>query len=1154
MKKRILLALLFIVISKSFSQELPRVTLNDSSQLKLTSLKVDVKITGNFATTTYDMEFYNGLDRTLEGELAFPLGQGQSVSRFAMDINGKLREAVIVEKELARVAFESTVRQNIDPALLEKTEGNNYKARVYPILPKKHKKIVITYEQQLSPTNDIQTYILPLEFTNPLDNFNVNIEVYGTINLPTIKNNPYQGFFFKQKKDVFKASLERKGDVPNRPIILQIPSAQGKEILLTHNDYFYFHKKLKPNTRLKQKPKSITLLWDTSHSLKYRNLDEEISLLKGYFQYLQDVKVHFIAFNSSIQQKKSFLIKNGDWEILKKQINDLEYDGGTSFGLFEDMKIKSDEILLFSDGLSNLGFSPISIGRPVYTINSTVSSNHEDLEQIATISGGSYINLVRYPFTEGLKILKQETFQFLGYKKNGVLSEIYPNENINVYSDFLITGKFSRNTNLELLFGYQGQVTERIPVRIEKGKGPKSVQRLWAIQKLKSLTQDKEENKQQIISHAKQFYLVSDYTSLLILDRIEDYVKYRIEPPMELKERYNELLSDIEEDEEYLLEDIEERKEDLFEDYEDILEWYHAKLPKKKITKPKEVTSNGNVQQQNDTLKSVVASTPPSSPSIGASTGTYNTVEASTVIDPNNQDLMTVTGVLRDENGEPLPRGNIFIKGSSTGTQSDFDGNFSISTSKGSILVLTYIGYSSFEIEVKENEPVDVALEPDNSLEEVVIVAYAAQVQKQTLSYSVTTAVENTLAGRASGVDINGAAGSSTAINIRGLNSLPNTEPIYIVDGMVSSINPTKGLGAGDIESINVLKGDVGTKIYGSRGVNGVVVITTKKGLENNKGEIEKLNEQISEKIELKSWNPDTPYIDILKKEPSTERAYQKYLEIRDDYSNIPSFYLDVSDFFNNKGASKIAMTVLTNLIEIELNNHELMKALAYKLEYFKEYQLAVTIYKKILQLRPEEPQSYRDLALAYEGVGEFQECFDLLYKIYNGDLLEKDEDERYYGIEHIAFVELNRLVSKYGRKIKMTKEQKSTFKRLPVDIRVVVDWNHNDTDIDLWVTDPNGEETYYGNKNTQIGGHLSEDIIDGYGPEEFMLKKAIRGEYKVLIDYYSDNTQKISGPTNLKLTLYTGYGTKKEKKEIVVVRLDKEEDELEVGKLYFKR
>ena len=198
MKKLILIIFLF-VCSQFFAQESLEIVLKDSSRLKLTSLKIDVNIVGNFATTTYDMKFYNGLDRTLEGELVFPLGEGQSVSQFAMDVNDKLREAVIVEKELARVAFESTVRQNIDPGLLEKTEGNNYKARVYPILPKKHKHVVLTFEQELTTLNQHKTYELPLGIKSELDNFSIQMQIFNGKMLPKIKSSSYNNFFFKDR-------------------------------------------------------------------------------------------------------------------------------------------------------------------------------------------------------------------------------------------------------------------------------------------------------------------------------------------------------------------------------------------------------------------------------------------------------------------------------------------------------------------------------------------------------------------------------------------------------------------------------------------------------------------------------------------------------------------------------------------------------------------------------------------------------------------------------------------------------------------------------------------------------------------------------------------------------------------------------------------
>ena len=531
-----------------------------------------------------------------------------------------------------------------------------------------------------------------------------------------------------------------------------------------------------------------------------------------------------------------------------------------------------------------------------------------------------------------------------------------------------------------------------------------------------------------------------------------------------------------------------------------------------------------------------------------------NSTSSTTNLTSNlDQTKRIVSGTVVESNGQPLPGVNLVVKGTSIGTVTDFNGNFSINADTNDELVFSYIGFSGKSITIDNSNNLNISLEEDYSaLEEVVVTGYATQ-KVMSITGSVSTVVSETLEGRVQGINVTKSLGNTaSSATVRGLTSVPNSEPLYIVDGIIITNNPTVNLKPEDIDAIQVLNANNGPKIYGSRAASGVIIITTKKGKETNQEAINELNEQISEKIELKSWNPDMPYIKILEKELTIEAAYKKYLKIRNDYSNSPSFYLDVADFFDRKNAPQFAITILTNLIEVELDNHELMKALAYKLEYFKQYDLAAIVYEKVLQLRPEEPQSYRDLALAYEMTGNIQKSFDLLYGIYNGELLEKDEDEFYYGIEQIAYVELTRLVSKYGKELKLTNTQKSSFNEISLDVRIVVDWNHNDTDIDLWVTDPSDEQASYKNAETKIGGHMSEDLTDGYGPEEFMLKKAIKGKYKVMIDYYSDDVQKISGPTILKVTLFTNYGKNNEVKKTIIARLDKEEDEIEVGSLIF--
>ena len=202
MKKNIKLFWFIVLLANiSYSQNFPNIKVEKDS-LGLRNLEIKVEVIGNMATTTYDMIFYNPYDRVLEGELSFPLGQNQSVSRFALDLNGELRESVVVEKEIGRVAFETTIRQNIDPALLEQTKGNNYKARIYPIPAKGTKRVILSYEQELILNNDSHYFQLPLDFKEKLDNFKLEMVVYEQTIKPFIEPVSYTHLTLPTKRIV----------------------------------------------------------------------------------------------------------------------------------------------------------------------------------------------------------------------------------------------------------------------------------------------------------------------------------------------------------------------------------------------------------------------------------------------------------------------------------------------------------------------------------------------------------------------------------------------------------------------------------------------------------------------------------------------------------------------------------------------------------------------------------------------------------------------------------------------------------------------------------------------------------------------------------------------------------------------------------------
>ncbi|WP_420574863.1 VIT domain-containing protein [Kordia sp.] len=1125
--KQFLHVVFFIVFVSThvFAQNIPSVKIKDEKDLKLTDVKVTVDIVGNLAITSYDMKFYNGLSRTLEGELVFPLGEGQTVSGFAMDVNGKMRDAVIVEKELGRVAYETTIRRRIDPGLLEKTEGNNYKARVYPIFPRKEKHIIITFEQELSTLDGKQTYELPLGITRNLDTFSVTLNIFNN-QQPVISKTVYKNFFFKKEGEAYTASISKNNHAPKAPIVIQIPNKTNQESLHTYNGYFHYYKALQPKTRLKEKPRKVAILWDASYSMRYRDVEKELKVLQSYLEYLRNVKVNFIAFNNNILTNKDFKIKDGNANALLEEIKNLNYDGGTKLNLFQDTKIKADEVLLFSDGLANLGDFGIKRKMPVYTINSLVSANHQSLNDIATQSGGSYLNLLRLEYTKAAQLLKKETYQFLGFSTNKKIREVYPQQRTNVYQDFSVSGQFTDNTTMELLFGYGGKVTEKIPVEIKTANGSKEVKRLWAKQKLKNLYRSKEKNKGAIISLAKQYSLITDYTSLIVLDRIQDYVRYKIEPPKELMEQYKALLETAKRAEKRRAEQLQNRIGNLQNSYREIDKWHASDFK----FEP----------------------------------------EANKGLD----DLITLKGTVIDNEEYPLIGATILVKGTSKGTIADFDGNYTLQVRKGQKLVISYVGFEPKEVMVRSGY-ITTELSSDIELEEVIITAQGNRRRADQSAIKMSRSdIAQVLQGSAGGLYIeqnnsvilgsegsgipvemgSGAPGQTGNVVIRGNNSLNNSgTPIIIIDGIFSDQQALNRIQPKDIHEAIVLKNKEAAAICGFNAPDGLMVVTTKKAFAENKASIKAFNKKVKEKISLKPWNTNMSYIKKLQKETTIAAAYKKYLEIREAYTNTPTFYLDVADFFHSREATDVAITIITNLVEIELHNYELLRAAAYKLEYFKRYETAVLVYEKVLEIRPEEPQSYRDLALAYEEVGEIQKSYDLLYALYKGQLLKKDESRRFTGVEQIAYVELARLVNKYAKELKLTKEEQKAFTAMPVDVRIVIDWNHNETDIDLWVFDPKGEKAYYQNPRTEIGGRMSDDLRQGYGPEEYMLRNEMKGVYDIYVNYFTDRVQKISGPTILKITMYTDYGKKNEEKTITVVHLDKNSRTLEVGNLSIK-
>lgn len=311
--------------------------------------------------------------------------------------------------------------------------------------------------------------------------------------------------------------------------------------------------------------------------------------------------------------------------------------------------------------------------------------------------------------------------------------------------------------------------------------------------------------------------------------------------------------------------------------------------------------------------------------------------------------------------------------------------------------------------------------------------------------------------------------------------------------------------------------------------------------------------------IQVAAWNPDTPYLKRLKA-AGKEAREKVYAEQRAQYAASPAFYLDCADYLLREGEAALGARVLTNLAELRIEDAALLRVLAWRLQQAGELDRAVVILRRVTKLRPEDPQSWRDLALALAERGkaaraaaDLEEAMALFNKVILGTWNRTAE------IEIMALEELNALIAWVerggwagGKKPEVPALDPRLRKNLDVDVRIALAWDADATDVDLHVLEPTGEEAFFGHNRTAIGGLVSRDITDGYGPEEYLVRQAFKGAYAIKAKYYGSRQQTVIGPATLTATVFTDWGRPNEKRQTLTLRLDKPHDIVEIGRVTF--
>jgi tetratricopeptide (TPR) repeat protein len=953
----------------------PLVRVPDASiPIELARLQLDCRVAGRHALSRIELEVYNPNPQALEGELNFPLQEGQTVTGLSLDIEGELRPAVPVEKARGRQVFEDVTRLRVDPALLESAAGNVYKLRLYPLPGRGSRRVVLEVAQllPLEPSGGAESALLriPVQPGMPVRQLDLQVRVAAPQRSPGPLAASFGSESLRPQRDgadaVLRVQRTRYAAASTLRVSVPVPRDEAQIVAHTYRDATYFHAEVPVavQERQRQVPRRLALLWDASGSAGQRDLSRELGFLDALFRAFGNLEVDLLVVRDEAEPVRRFAIAQGDWSELRENLRTLPRDGATRLDRLVAGE-GADLALLFSDGQGTWGEGGMArSGVPLYAVVSSAGVDAARLRQAAEQSGGALVDLARGTAADAVAQVRRERTRLLEAWGPGV-DAVVVESRVPQGGRLALAGRL-RDPHARLTLRLQepgGAIVQRTvqvpaPTPAAAGDSVPLAALRWASLRLAELEPDAALHEQEIRRIGLQFRLVTSGTSLIVLDRVEDYVRHSIEPPASLLPAYERLVAQRGERERTQRQNHLDRVAQRFAEKQ---RWWEREFPK---------------------------DTPPAPPP-----------PAKAAAGQRSEASESRTAPARP--GMPPP------------------------------------------MAPPPPPPAPAPAPP-----------YPA--------------------------------------------APPSTS-----SRLMTSPAPAAAAAA--------------SPAAGSAGADAVIA--------------------------LRRWIPDSPAGRRLR-DAAPDRLYAVYLDERAAQANSPAFFLDAADVFFERGQPALARRVLSNLAELALENRHVLRLLAYRLLQASEVDLALPLLRKVLALSPDEPQSFRDLGLALARQGRTQDAANRLW-----DVVSRPWNDRFPDIELIALAELNAVVAAArGGTVDTSAFDARLMRNLPLDLRVVLAWDADNTDVDLHVVDPDGQVAYYGRQLTYQGGRMSRDFTGGYGPEEFALRKAKPGTYTVKADFFGHRQQVVAPATTLMLRLTTGFGTPAQKDVDTVLRLTGEARMVTVG------
>lgn len=1151
------------------------------SPITLTDYRFDIEIRGLVCLVSVTAKFHNSLSREMEGELEFPLPDGVSISGFALDVNGKMVDASCVTKEKGRVVFETEKRKRVDPGLAERVEGNIFRTKIYPLPANGSRTVRIDWIQTLrwdSKENDAICKI-PVKFDQPVKKYEVNVDLVKSKNIPKCKDvwvtqSHYWRFtdlHFDKTSNGWNMSHMWEDFQPESDLEIHIPCIDWEPVQYERYDdetycTFVVQKKdLDPknwpwqgeeqNENKVAASDFATIFWDASASARptANGKNRQLDFLSRWIRQSKIRGIQIVPVRNAIdmEEVKTFYLLDATDKQTPSPKQEVRIKRTNNVGKL------MDAIYMYNYG-SILELRQSSGGEDESEQESDDAQSVNEASQSDDYDWGSWTFDMTFDDRNAMADKIVETLEDLPYDGSSRLDNVTEFQRCDEYTSSPFCGLGSRS--LILLFT-DGMVnpSDPAPLIVHFGnlytfsagvKCNAPALRRWAAKFKGHYFNLNETEPQQAVEQFIQFQTQPWKQYSVSGNKADVFPKtiYEDDQPFAI------CFCKVEDDNAFINVHVDLNSEIS----------YSIKLPE-------DAFKESDEEDEDDVF-----------PSLRSKKKEPRRLWTDCTMNREFPIRALYAQAKLDElMGDPQRNAKKIRK---------LGKRYSLVTSETSLIVLENLDqYVEYNISPPRSLPEmlvkfwdiqhnkDAENKKNRKKQKIARLKYLKEIWEQRVEWwekdwpeppfkkDEPSAGDVPAGRRCTGVpDALRNIESEASDEIEHYAARRELHDIdYDMEEMIahseffarnSSIPLDPNLLCDVIGSCNLRESNMSVPDQPEDNPpheNTISVLVT-------------------------PWESGSKYLEVLNASSSIDEAYPAYLELCDKYGSAPSFYLECAHWFYSHDAKELAMRILSNLEELNLDDPQLLRALAHRLELWGELKDAIRVYKTVKKMRPEEPQSYRDLALALakkadaliskeddpkaekeiqaERLKLYSKALSLLKKTIFGRRYN-DWDGRFPEIEVIALEEFNALLARtkeLGCKAP-SKFPKELIKLLDCDIRIVMTWHADDTDIDLHVTEPTGETAYYGNQITQIGGLVSEDFMDGYGPEEYLIRRAVPGKYVVKAHYFGSSAVEMLGEVCVQADIFTNFGRPNQTMQSLDFSLKDEDDDHVMGEIEFK-